>query len=386
MNGETVNHRHNVSYLAPDLPPVTTRQIGKHCLASALIYGVLLVFITFNPYFRDLLSVPFRGVPARQLYLYGYLLYLAVTPVILLVSRPRSLWLSKNVLIAGYARRLLTSLLSGSGSAPAGSRWPAYAEKHAMMFLLIKVFYGPLMIHSALIEYNALPSLIHQLRASGSWLGICDRGYLLLVSGVFFLDSLLFIVGYHTESGFLKNRLRYAETNVWHILVCIACYPPFNMVTCALLGPSNHHVAIQFAGQFPGDLTNPITWILRGAAVLFLLLLLSASAALFTKASNLTNRGIVQSGPYRYIRHPGYLAKNMFWLMTLIPVLVPNTSHPNYTWMNHLIFCGVTLWGLLGWGAIYYLRSLTEETFLSKDPDYVAYCQKVRYRFIPGVL
>jgi protein-S-isoprenylcysteine O-methyltransferase Ste14 len=37
------------------------------------------------------------------------------------------------------------------------------------------------------------------------------------------------------------------------------------------------------------------------------------------------------------------------------------------------------------WSFIYFLRAITEERHLSNDPEYVAYAQKVRYRFIPGV-
>jgi protein-S-isoprenylcysteine O-methyltransferase Ste14 len=214
-----------------------------------------------------------------------------------------------------------------------------------------------------------------------SWFNHFDMGYMMIISGVFFLDSMLFIVGYHTESGLLRNRLRYAETNFFHILVCIACYGPLNKATSALLMDSNQDPYIVFRG----DVTHPVTWILRGFAVLFLLLLTSASLSLFTKASNLTNRGIVDWGPYRIIRHPGYLAKNLFWLMTLIPVFFPNTADPRFSWPTFLAYATATIMGCIGWGTLYFLRAITEERFLSRDPDYMAYCQRVKYRFIPGV-
>jgi protein-S-isoprenylcysteine O-methyltransferase Ste14 len=37
------------------------------------------------------------------------------------------------------------------------------------------------------------------------------------------------------------------------------------------------------------------------------------------------------------------------------------------------------------WSFIYFLRAVTEERHLSSDPDYLAYCKRVPYRFIPGV-
>lgn len=45
-----------------------------------------------------------------------------------------------------------------------------------------------------------------------------------------------------------------------------------------------------------------------------------------------------------------------------------------------------TLWiSILIWIYIYYLRSITEERHLIKDPEYKKYVEKVKYRFIPKV-
>ncbi len=372
--------RQDVSYLERDAPFATTRQVLKHYGASALIYGAALVFYSLAPHFQDLLQVRLHGMPAVRLYWYAYAAYLVLTLPIYLLARPRSLWVSKNLLVLGYLSRVVRNCLPSRGRET--SVWaPSYAEKHALAFLLIKVFYAPLMINSALLEYSDFPRLVEGMRIDPTLVNVCDRGYLLAVSGIFFLDSILFVIGYHTESGLLKNKLRYAETNVWHILVCIACYAPFNLVTSAFLGPSNEDVNIRFTGS----LLHPLTWGLRGAALLCLLLMIWASLSLFPKTSNLTNRGIVQRGPYRFIRHPGYLAKNLFWLMTLVPLFIPNIHHPQFTWAKYCVLCLMLLWGMLGWGTIYFLRAITEERFLGKDPDYVAYCRKVKYRFIPGV-
>jgi protein-S-isoprenylcysteine O-methyltransferase Ste14 len=79
------------------------------------------------------------------------------------------------------------------------------------------------------------------------------------------------------------------------------------------------------------------------------------------------------------------MAKNLYWLTTLIPGIIPNTADVRFQWSGYIMFCLLSLWGIVGWGTIYFLRSITEERLLSKDPDYVAYCKKVKYRFIPGV-
>ncbi|MCJ7729937.1 MAG: hypothetical protein MUO27_08695 [Sedimentisphaerales bacterium] len=395
MNTEQTDfyRQRNISYLDPKLPRATVRQALRHYVASVLIYGVALLFLRINPWFCNLLRIPFHGHPAILLYYYAYAAYLLIAPLVFFIGRPRSLWVSKNLRIAGYLWRLArwsTRLGEGppsrsgiqSPKQQSPNPWqPTYEEKHSMMFFLVKIIYGPLMINSALSGYNELPRLLRDIGAQHSLLNFCDKGYIMFVTAVFLVDSMLFAVGYHSESGLLKNKLRYVETNPLHILVCVACYPPFNMTTSALFGPSNRDPYIVFGG----DLTHPLTWILRALAVLFLTLLISSSLSLFTKASNLTNRGIVNWGPYSIIRHPGYLAKNMFWLMTLLPGFIPDTSDPRFTWPGYLFFCAVTIWGIIGWGTLYFLRAVTEERFLMRDPEYVAYCRKVKYRFIPGV-
>jgi protein-S-isoprenylcysteine O-methyltransferase Ste14 len=134
-----------------------------------------------------------------------------------------------------------------------------------------------------------------------------------------------------------------------------------------------------------GNFRGVWTWALRAAAVFFLCLVTASSLSLFTRASNLTNRGIVSWGPYRFIRHPDYLARNMFWLITIIPSLIPNPANVYFSWRNYVIYVGCALCGLAAWATIYFLRAATEEQFLRRDPEYLAYCQRVKYRFIPRV-
>lgn len=171
------------------------------------------------------------------------------------------------------------------------------------------------------------------------------------------------------------------ETNLWRILVCIICYAPFNQVTVSLLGPSFNDPYILVFGNF----RSVWTWGFRAVAVVFLCLLTASSLSLFTRASNLTNRGIVTWGPYRFIRHPDYVARNMFWLMTIIPSLIPNPANVYFSWSGFWVYSVCAVCGFAGWGTIYFLRAVTEEQFLGRDPEYVASCQKVKYRFIPRV-
>jgi protein-S-isoprenylcysteine O-methyltransferase Ste14 len=375
------DEQYNLSYLPPDLPKASVLQVFKHYLASLAIYGGLLTLLLLNPWFTTILSISVREVTGRQIYLYLFVAYAAIAPICYLCFRPRSLWTSKNLMIVGYLTRV-TRLLFRRGRTSSWRLWrPDYKETQALMFLLVKIIYGPLMLHSTMLELGNMDAYYFQLTFQSNWLYRLDVWYILAISAVFVLDSSMFFTGYTTEAGFLRNRLRYVETNVFHILICICCYAPFNMVTASILGPSNYDVGILYLG----DVEHPATWVLRGLAMLCLLGLISSSLFLFTRASNLTNRGIVKIGPYAIVRHPGYISKNLFWLMTIIPILIPDTEALGFSWSSHVIICVKVCCGFLAWAAIYYLRAITEERFLSRDPEYVEYCRRVKYRFIPGV-
>lgn len=85
--------------------------------------------------------------------------------------------------------------------------------------------------------------------------------------------------------------------------------------------------------------------------------------------SNLTHRGVVGCGPYRVVRHPAYVTKNLFWWTECL------RSSP--TPWNVL--------ALLGWNLIYGLRAVTEERHLARFDDYREYCRQVPHRFLPGI-
>jgi protein-S-isoprenylcysteine O-methyltransferase Ste14 len=80
------------------------------------------------------------------------------------------------------------------------------------------------------------------------------------------------------------------------------------------------------------------------------------------------DRGIITSGPYRFVRHPIYSGL----YLTLFAFILRSYSALNLT-------LAVILVGL------FLLKSVIEERFLRDNPQYAAYMQRVRYRWIPGV-
>lgn len=369
----------DLSHLDEKLPRASLGCVARHYMASLAIYGTLWCILRWNPWFRELLNIEVGSFVAGRFYDYYLLAYAVLAPPIYFALRPRSLWLSKNVLILRWLARVAGKVIGRATSSPVQ---PTFKEKNAFVFLLIKLFYGPLMLNSLCLELNVFPLLWQQFLQSPTVVSLADAGYAMFVSGVFLIDSALFCFGYHAEAFWLKNPVRYVETSLSGLLVCLACYAPFNNVTASFFGPSNGEVIILFRGE----LHHPLTWVLRGLAVMALLLLTSSSLSLFTRASNLTNRGIVSRGPYALVRHPGYMGKNLFWLLTLIPAFFAvDTSDPGFSWAQHGLFCAATVCGFIVWCSIYTLRALTEERLLMRDPDYAAYCRKVKYRFIPGL-
>jgi protein-S-isoprenylcysteine O-methyltransferase Ste14 len=79
-------------------------------------------------------------------------------------------------------------------------------------------------------------------------------------------------------------------------------------------------------------------------------------------------RGLVTSGPYRFVRHPLYTSEALFVLGMLLPVLSP---------------LSLAIWGAyLGLTA---LRARYEEVvLLAAFPDYAAYRRRT-WRFLPGM-
>jgi len=84
-----------------------------------------------------------------------------------------------------------------------------------------------------------------------------------------------------------------------------------------------------------------------------------------------TERGhqLVRSGPYRYVRHPGYLA------MLLI---APSTA---FAIGSELALLPATMYGTL----ILFRAAREDEFLLSNLPDYTDYIEGVPFRLIPGV-
>ncbi len=84
-----------------------------------------------------------------------------------------------------------------------------------------------------------------------------------------------------------------------------------------------------------------------------------------------TERGhtVVSSGPYRFVRHPGYIGGVVAWLAS--PILLGSL------WSS--VPVGIVI-------ALYIIRTAREDRTLQAElPGYADYAQRTRYRLLPGV-
>jgi len=249
-------------------------------------------------------------------------------------------------------------------------------DRAAVLATLLKGFFAPIMVMSLMTACVAAVANAASVAAEGGlsvgFLALFNRhGFWIMMKTIFFVDLLIFTVGYLVESPRLGNEIRSVDPTLLGWAAALLCYPPFNMLTGKILGSQ--------VSDFP-QFDDPSVHVVLNVVLLTLMAVYaSASVALGLKASNLTHRGIVARGPYAIIRHPAYVCKNMAWWIGSIPA-VSLAFHLGF-------FKGVlSIASAVGWSMLYALRAVTEENHLrGVDGEYAAYAERVRYRFIPGV-
>ncbi|WP_421707146.1 methyltransferase family protein [Algihabitans sp.] len=196
-----------------------------------------------------------------------------------------------------------------------------------------------------------------------------DTGELLRnpIVTVVFVFNLLFLIdvtfgtlGYAATFRPLDTHIRSPNPFLLAWVAALICYPPFILMGHG--GPLDYRQGTQdWAAWMQGS--EPALW--AWAVLLSLVLGVYAWATVIfgLRFSNLTHRGIITNGPYRFFRHPAYLAKNLFWWLVFLPFLpLGDTAQ---TIQNCLLLLSVNL--------IYWLRARTEEWHLRQDPVYRDY-------------
>ncbi|HEX3847491.1 MAG TPA: isoprenylcysteine carboxylmethyltransferase family protein [Steroidobacteraceae bacterium] len=241
------------------------------------------------------------------------------------------------------------------GSLLCGGREPgdlARIRRHLLGWL-VKAFFLPLM---TVYLSDDLRTLYGAIEAASP-----DTGsiYKLLFGVCYTIDLLFCVVGYSTAIRLFDAEIRSAEPTVAGWVVALMCYQPF----LSVIG--------RFYLQYDDDLywdnwlaAWPALQMACAAMIIGLSLIYAICTVSFgLRFSNLTHRGIITGGPYRFSKHPAYVAKNLSWWLISVPFV--STQGAGAALRNCCLLALLNL--------VYFARARTEERHLSRDPAYVAY-------------
>jgi len=221
---------------------------------------------------------------------------------------------------------------------------------------LIKAFYLPIFVVYTLNQINGVLTFeLARLHGAGGHMAL----YHFSSDLIYALDVLYATVGYVLSFRVIDTHLRSAEPTLLGWVVALECYTPFwgSLFSRLYL----HYEGIGFETWLSGHLA--LQWVWAGAILALEGIYLFATFAFGVRFSNLTHRGILTGGPYRFTKHPAYVAKNLSWWLITLPFI------PNHGWVDAIKWS----LGLAGVSFIYYMRARTEERHLSRDPTYVQY-------------
>jgi protein-S-isoprenylcysteine O-methyltransferase Ste14 len=218
----------------------------------------------------------------------------------------------------------------------------------------VKGFFLPLMFIYACNDMSRFSSYeLGHLNAFKPW-------YDFFYDLFYFIDVGIVAMGYLFALRLTDTHIRSTEPTGLGWGIALLCYEPF----WSLIG--RQYLAYDAGGGSWGNWLQdqPVLFTLWGCAILFLVMVYVWSTISFgARFSNLTHRGIITSGPYRWLRHPAYLSKNISWWMISVPFLTGSNTLTTVRYCTLLLFLN----------GVYYLRAKTEERHLSRDPDYIAY-------------
>jgi protein-S-isoprenylcysteine O-methyltransferase Ste14 len=185
---------------------------------------------------------------------------------------------------------------------------------------------------------------------------------------LFFLIDLAYaVLGYSISMRLNSSSVISVEPTVFGWVIALICYQPFwGSIGRLYLTWANGIDAWSILSPYP---YLHVLWVI----LMFILLAVYVLATMEfgPRFSNLTNRGVLQTGVYSWLRHPAYISKNLSWWLFLFPCLSSMTFFDS---MRHVI-------PLFLVSCVYYFRAKAEEShFLSTSPDYLDYMKRVNFQ------
>lgn len=282
----------------------------------------------------------------------------AILPLVIL-SVPYVIWLDRHLIEPRDGTFQFGAFVLGGGVI-GREHWDGAAIARHWRAWAIKGFFGAFMI-------SILPPGFAQIVAAepAQLIGNPVEFVMLLVTLLFVIDVQIGTVGYLLTLRPLDSHIRSGNPFLAGWLAALLCYPPF---VWGIIGPNDSVLSYEigtpgWAHWFAGN--EQLLWSWGGLLVVLTGIYAWATAVFGIRFSNLTYRGVLTHGPYRFTRHPAYLSKNLFWWASVLPLLVINGSLLDA--VRNCVF-------LLVVNAIYYWRARTEEAhLLGEDNKYREY-------------
>lgn len=222
----------------------------------------------------------------------------------------------------------------------------------------VRLFFAPLML--SFWEVNAADTLRAWAAPEPGNLYWWSRA---LTAGTYYLDLSIGVPAYLFASAGLRSGVRSTDTSAAGVAACMVCYPPFwNGVGGAWFPYDDDHT--KWGEWLAGH--PALSWAWFALVVASLALYLWAKVAMGFRFGNLSYKGLVDWGPYRWMRHPDYIGKNLHFWLWAVPWAAP-------TWDRALRDCLL----LVGVNLIYAARAATEERHLARHPEYRDYARRV---------
>jgi protein-S-isoprenylcysteine O-methyltransferase Ste14 len=245
--------------------------------------------------------------------------------------------------------------------------WPL-AKQHVLQWT-VKGFFWPLMLVFCFekiqwMDHNPFRTLFWAFvdePTLHNWFPLYECIFVFIL----FVDVTFASFGYVLTLKLFDSQLRTAEPTTMGWVVCLVCYPPFwNAIEANYL--SYGQGGMVWGWWLDGWPVAKVAW-----SIVILLLYgfyALATVQFGTRFANLTHRGIITNGPYRWFKHPAYVSKNFVWWFFYLPFL--SNDGIAGAIRATLLLIGVNL--------IYYFRAKTEERHLMNDPIYREYAAFMR--------
>lgn len=190
------------------------------------------------------------------------------------------------------------------------------------------------------------------------------RFAMILIELLFVIDVQIGTVGYLLTLRPLDAHIRSGNPYLAGWVAALICYPPLVYSVMGANGMIAYEVNTPGWAHWFGD--HPaLLWAWGGLLVCLTGIYAWATVIFGIRFSNLTYRGVITNGPYRFTRHPAYLSKNLFWWCATLPFLVTSGSPVDV--IRNTVFLACV-------SGIYYWRARTEEAhLLGEDAKYREY-------------